>query len=883
MGTIATVISIIITFLDFFIPGYRKKRENIRNNYKTIWKKSTKLNPRDFFDYGNYKINDFYHMRPYLDEHIKEAIKCNKNCLIIGPPLSGKTRTIYQNIKELQKSVDVIIPFKKDVDFYYELIPRHFCFWRKRILILDDFDIYAKKKDFGVLVDFFIKEGIIIIGSCGSSKVLEELKGLMNIDSIFGNNIIEIIPLENQEANQISRENLGLKYLPDSFDGTIGSLILPLEEMNNRYSNLKTVEKTILNSIKLLKLFGIYDENGIFHLDNIKSLCKIEGIDIANYKWKESVKILEENEFLKKVNSEKIWANPAYIDKFVNIDKWSSLLDIANQFLVAFRNIPDILARCGENTFKYGLTSNDKMRFFNISIKAYKRALNFYNLENYPTEFANINDDLGSIYSQIFCLNKDKSYCFKTIKHIEQALKVRTKKNFPSFYSRLQNNIGMAYSNLFAHGDDNKKKEYFDKSLESYNLALGIRKRNSYLIEYANTQRNLGDLFYNYGCQFGDEKDYKTACSHYENALEIKTISKFPEEYGRLNISLGRSYGGIAHTSKSNVEDNYHKEIKCLEEALKIFSMEMPSEYSDINYSLGRTYASLVTVEGSEIYFRKGVEHFEKSLTTINIDENPELYCEIKNDIGVLYRIYAEFENSEDYCIKAIDYHKETLSIILEKRGSRLIHSQILFDLGTSYYTCSRFTKEREDKISFLKNSISSLKDSLISRTIDIFPCDFAYTSNNLGNAYELLAEIENIKYNCLKSLKQYRNALRVFNINNFSLDYARTQDNIGMAYYFFGKSMNSKKKLKFAINHFNKTLMIRTKEDLPFYYGVTSSHLADTLFELSKIENQKENLKEALKSNKIAYKIFKRTKNKDATEEVKENIRSIRKILKRK
>ena len=51
------IISILITILSFFIPGYRKKREKIRNNYKTIWKKSTKLNPRDFFDYGNYACN----------------------------------------------------------------------------------------------------------------------------------------------------------------------------------------------------------------------------------------------------------------------------------------------------------------------------------------------------------------------------------------------------------------------------------------------------------------------------------------------------------------------------------------------------------------------------------------------------------------------------------------------------------------------------------------------------------------------------------------------------------------------------------------------------------------------------------------------------------
>ena len=47
------------------------------------------------------------------------------------------------------------------------------------------------------------------------------------------------------------------------------------------------------------------------------------------------------------------------------------------------------------------------------------------------------------------------------------------------------------------------------------------------------------------------------------------------------------------------------------------------------------------------------------------------------------------------------------------------------------------------------------------------------------------------------------------------------------------------------------------------------------------KYANEKENLKEALRSNRIAYKIFKKTKNKNAIKEVIENIKSIKKRLK--
>lgn len=115
------IISIIITILSIFIPGYRKKRERIKNTYKIIWRKSSKLEPEDLFNLTSYKINKFYYPRKYLDKSISENIENNKNLLVIGPPLSGKTRTLYQNLKRLKRNVDIIIPFKKDIDFFYDL------------------------------------------------------------------------------------------------------------------------------------------------------------------------------------------------------------------------------------------------------------------------------------------------------------------------------------------------------------------------------------------------------------------------------------------------------------------------------------------------------------------------------------------------------------------------------------------------------------------------------------------------------------------------------------------------------------------------------------------------------------------------------------------
>ena len=54
---------------------------------------------------------------------------------------------------------------------------------------------------------------------------------------------------------------------------------------------------------------------------------------------------------------------------------------------------------------------------------------------------------------------------------------------------------------------------------------------------------------------------------------------------------------------------------------------------------------------------------------------------------------------------------------------------------------------------------------------------------NNLGNAYQTLAEVENTADNCHKAIAAYDEALRVYTLDRFPMDYAVTQNNLGGVY----------------------------------------------------------------------------------------------------
>jgi hypothetical protein len=180
-------------------------------------------------------FRDYYSSRPE-DDLILAKIENRENVLIVGPPLAGKTRAAYQAFKRLSKPNDVIIPQCDDINAETFLVPWNWKFWRPRILFLDDIHKFVEKNGFERLLRAFLDSEIPIVATCRSGKG-EKIADAVNI------------PWANVKFN---------------FNGTVGSIFLPLREMEIRFNDCNPEEKTILRAIKRLLYSGIYKAKQFF-------------------------------------------------------------------------------------------------------------------------------------------------------------------------------------------------------------------------------------------------------------------------------------------------------------------------------------------------------------------------------------------------------------------------------------------------------------------------------------------------------------------------------------------------------------------------------------------------------------------------------------------
>lgn len=351
IGITGILLAILIPLISFI---YRRRRK-LKVYYEIMWKKSSKLKPNEVLGIrGGLGFDEYYHKRP-VDEIVKKKIEYNHNVLIVGSPLSGKSRAVWQALTTLNKPHDIIIPRPVDIDPEDFHIPFRFTFWRKSILLLDDIDRFAEKRGFMHLLQEFLERNTIIVASCCSGPEYNKLRDKMKreLSSIFGDPI-EIPEIPREEATKVA-DQVG-RELPISFDGNIGSIFLQLDTMKERFQHCSEVEKGILRSIKRLDWAGIdrsiYGENDIYSIEKIKRVCMtMEEINMKNYEWIERLRELEKKGFIETVKNG-VRAEEAYFGDIIGVDY--SRVENFNDMIRMFSNDFETLGIIGFKACAYG-------------------------------------------------------------------------------------------------------------------------------------------------------------------------------------------------------------------------------------------------------------------------------------------------------------------------------------------------------------------------------------------------------------------------------------------------------------------------------------------------------------------------------------------------
>lgn len=727
---ILAILGILVTA---FIPllGYLfKVRKDMKNYYSVIWKSSSSLKVKDML--GERPYNAYYYERSE-DAILKRNLERRNNVLLIGPPLIGKTRAVYEQLKNLNSKADVLIP--RSVSMPAFSFPKDLKFWRKKMIFIDDLQYYIEKQDNYYLLFNKAKEaGISITATCHSGQEFKKVKNKMleqsiDIDNLFSGNIIEYEKLSPETGKQIS-EKLEMEWDPVKFNGTIGGIFMRLSEMERRYDNCSDIEKTLLQTLRMMYIAGLFSDNNIFSMDWIKLTSKKHELEGKDFEWTAWMKSLEGKEFLKVVRRNKIWVEDAYLQFIVKPDIYNSDAEIFEDMVEIFSGEPSALLMIAERAYDTGSVDLNAGDYMRCAINACENAISRIGAEDIPLR----------------------------VKAYEYA--GRSYWALSRIENTVQNNI---------------------KALEYYNEALKLINKDSYPLEYARLQNKMGNSYSSIGINNEDLRSCKEAVRLYKEALQIFSAGgRYSYEYARVCNNLGAIYHMLAQMN--DTAGNLNLAIESLKKALLIRTLEKyPKEYADTQNNLGNTYSLLADTENKVHNLKLAIECYENYLNASPKKKYPLNYSLALTNIGRAYTILAEEANVEMNCKKAGEYLNRALEIRTPERFP-IQYGSVQHDIGINNLTLAKHNNDPET----CHKALDAFEESLAYRKKEIYPAYFASCKTGIGDAYTLLAGLEDKSENYRKALAAYDEALTVFTEEANPASYAFIMDKISKAKKIF-------------------------------------------------------------------------------------------------
>jgi len=480
VAIVGIIIGVIVAILRTILPRINDRREIIKKSYRVIWKKSSELQPSDIFGSDLYRFNENipYYYRD-IDKATKKKISNEQNIIIIGKLIAGKTNLIYQNLKELKKEYYVLIP-KDGIELDNIIIPKlRFSKLKRKVIVLDNLPDFFKRgihDEREVKVKNFIseldKKKIKVIASCKTGREWKILNKKIDIYSIVKEeNIVNIPKLEKVKAEKIVKDEWKQPTFPKSYDGnTIGSLIIPLAEMYNKYESVKKNEKNILIALKMLYCTGIYNKRGLFLKNRVRTVCNTGKLSVFKSKFKEDLDSLEVKGFIEIESDNEVRAKDVYLEKIIK-SKHKDVFEIFNIIISIFRKDPEALFMCGDRAYDAGLADIERSNYLEISIRSYIKALKVFTQKKFPIDHATTQNNLGNTFLTLSEVRDKEKNCLKAIDAFKKALKVRTLEKLPIDYANTQNNLGNAFGILAGVKD---KEKNCIKGIDEYKKALKV-------------------------------------------------------------------------------------------------------------------------------------------------------------------------------------------------------------------------------------------------------------------------------------------------------------------------------------------------------------------------------------------------------------------------
>lgn len=712
---ITLILSIIGLALSILLPllAVYKKRKELGNYYSLIWKNSKSLKAKDLM--GERPYIDYYLERD-IDTSIFRAIERRRNILIVGPPLSGKTRAVFNSLKKLKKSLLLLVP--RSVPMPVFSIPVSYRFWKKKLIFIDDLQYYIERQDsFHLLFREAKKREIPIVATCHSGREFIKVKNKLieqnlDLDSIFGEDIMELQKVPGDVGKEVALK-LGLNWDNVKFNGTIGSIFMRLREMERRFEDSDNIEKAILRVLRNLFLSGIYDDNSMYKLEWIKKAAASFELEGRDFEWSGWLKTLEEKEFMKIYRKNIIWAEDAYLEYVVNPEVEVTQFELFEDMIGIFDSDPEVLQMAGERAFDIGIVDVNVAEYMKTAISAFERILELLGDTPNSAEYIKAQNHLGHAYWSLAKVQDTMENCRRSISYFNETLKHINIDSNPVEYASIKNRIGNTYT-VFAEVEN--KEENCLTAIAAYNEALKVFTYGSHPQEYARANNNLGGAYLILAEVRDSKENYKKAVTAFNEALKVRTAAEYPKYFALTKNNIGNTYARLADIEEP--EQNLKRAVEAYEDILKIHSKDRsPLQYGLTMNNIGNAYALLAVIKDKKINCEKAIDAFERSLEVRRPDQLPVQFANTMFNLGDAYLVQSEINDDPDILEKAINAFTEALSLRTKEKYPYQ-YAEVMFGLGRAYIKLAAI----EDKTENYHKGIKAIDEALSFFTEKSYP-----------------------------------------------------------------------------------------------------------------------------------------------------------------
>lgn len=228
----------------------------------------------------------------YEEETLATQVSAGTGFVLLGPPLSGKSRTLYETVKRLDGFVAMAPPEEGGLpedEAFSRLVKG-----KRVIVVLEDLNDYVARgfplRRFVGRLSLYAKDWAIV-ATCRDGPEMTAIKGAMGTDAgrFYEEIPIKLVlkPLDTEEKKDLAR-SIGKHFDPASSDlyPTPGSIVMEdsMGTMRARFERVLSPEqKDALRAILLLAIAGIPFAHRRLHLVmKHPNLFKREGVHIRD-------------------------------------------------------------------------------------------------------------------------------------------------------------------------------------------------------------------------------------------------------------------------------------------------------------------------------------------------------------------------------------------------------------------------------------------------------------------------------------------------------------------------------------------------------------------------------------------------------------------------